>query len=140
MNDVEDRDALGERTLRRALRLEPDEHLPRLDATAIAAAAERRTALEQALRVTRGLALVGVGLGLEAVIALAAFRWLADLDPIGLLGVGLSVMAAVAERLVPAAALATDPAVLTATLAAVVFATLYERGSTGRESVSVRAS
>jgi hypothetical protein len=139
MNDVDDRDALSEMALRRALRLEPDERVPRLDATAIAAAAERRTVLEQLLRVTRGIALVGVSLGIEAVVAVAAFTWLADIDPNGLFGFGLSIVAAVAERLVPLAALVTDPAIATATLAALVFATLYER-SYGRESVSVRAS
>lgn len=139
MNDVDDRDALAESTLRRALRLEPDERMPHLDATAIAAAAERRTILEQLLRAMRGVALVGVSLGIEAVVAVAAFTWLSDLDPSGLFGFGLATVAAVAERLVPLATLAIDPAVLTASLAALVFATLYER-SNGRESVSVRAS
>ena len=139
MNDVDERDALAESALRRALRLEADEVVPRLDATAIVAAAERRTVLEQLLRVMRGLALVGVSLGILAVVVLAAFTWLADADPSGLFGFGLSVVAWAAERLVPVAALAMDPAIATATLAALVFATLVER-SFGRESVSVRAS
>ena len=139
MNDMDDRDAVSESSLRRALRLEPDERVPRLDAMAIAAAAERRTVLEQLLRITRGIALVGVSLGIEAAVGVATFTWLADLDTSGLFGFGLSLVAAVAERLVPLAALATDPAVASATLAALVFATLYERAN-GRESVSGRAS
>ena len=139
MNGMDDRDTLSESTLRRALRLEADERVPRLDAAAIALAAERRTVLEQLLRATRGIALVGISLGIEAVVAIAAFNWLSDLDPSGLFGFGLSIVAAAAERLVPLASLATDPAVLTASLAALVFAILYER-NIGRESVSVRAS
>ena len=139
MNDVDERDALSESTLRRALRLELDDRVPRLEAAAIAAAAERRTVLEQLLRLTRGVALVGITLGIEAVVAVAAFAWLSDLDPSGLIGFGLAAVAGAAERLVPLATLATDPSIATATLAALVFATLYER-SIGRESVSVRAS
>src|SRR6266542_5867503 len=136
MNDVDDRDTLSESALRRALRLEPDERVPRLDATAIAAAAERRTVVEQVLRATRGVALVGVSLGIEAVVGVAAFTWLSAVDVSGLFGFGLSIVAAAAERLVPLATLITDPAVPSATLAALVFATLFERSS-GRESVSV---
>jgi len=45
----------------------------------------------------------------------------------------------VAERAAPLASLATDPSVATATLAALVFATAYER-IRGRESVRVQAS
>ena len=139
MRDMDELDALNEGTLRRALRLEPDEQIGRLDATAIAAAAEHRTRLERLLRVTRGIALVGVSLGIESAVALAAFNVLANVDLSEPFGLALSILALAAERLVPLAALATDPAILTATLAAVVLATVYER-SIGRESISVRAS
>jgi len=139
MKDVDDRDTLSESILRRALRLEADERVPRLDATAIATLAERRTAVERLLRILRGVALVGVSLGIEAVVAVGAFTALADLDPSGLYGFGLATFAAVAERLVPLASFAMDPSVATATLAALIFATIYER-SIGRESVRVQAS
>ena len=139
MRDVDELDALSESTLRRALRLEVDERAPRFDAAAIAASAERRTTVERLLRIVRGMALVGVGLGIEAVVGVAAFNALADLDPSGLYGFGLAMFVSVAERLVPLTTFAMDPAVATATLAAVVFATIYER-SIGRESVRVQAS
>ena len=139
MNGVDDHDALPESIGRRALRFDPDERVPRLDATALAAAAERRTALEQLLRAVRGLALLGIGLGVEAVVALAAFAWLADVDPSGLLGAALSVFAVIAEWVAPLASFATGPAVATATLAALLFATVYERAA-GREPISVRSS
>jgi len=138
MKDVDDQDALSESTLRRALRLEADEHTPRLDATAIATAAERRTAAEQLLRIVRGVALVGVSLGLEAAIAVAAFTWLADVDPSGLYAFALAAFAGLAERAIPLAGLATDPSVAAATLAALVFATVYERSR--RDVVHVQAT
>lgn len=139
MKDVDPQDAISESLLRRALRLDGDERVPRLDAAAIAAAAERRTLLEQLLRITRGVALVGVTCGIEAVVALAAFSWLSDIDGAGLVGSGIAAFAALAERLAPLVSLATDPSTATATLAAVIFATIYER-MPGRESVRVQAS
>jgi hypothetical protein len=139
MKDVNDLDAVSESTLRRALRLEADEQVPRLDATAIAALAERRTTVERLLRILRGVALVGVSLGIEAVVAIAAFTALADLDPSSLYGLALASIAGLVEQLVPLARFAMDPAVATATLAAVIFATIYER-SFERESVRVEAS
>ena len=139
MKDVEPLDAVSESVLRRALRLDPDEVGPRFDAAAIAAAAGRRTTLDQVLRLTRGLALVGVSVGIEAVVAFAAFSWLSEIDGAGLAGSAIAAFAAVAERLLPVLSLATDPSAATATLAAVVFATIYERVS-GRESARVQAS
>ena len=139
MRDMDELDALSEATLRGALRLEAHERAPRLDAAAIVAAARRRTAVEQVLRLMRGVALVGLSLGIEAIVVVAAFNALADLDLSGLYGFGLATFAGVAERLAPLATLATDPSVATATLAALVFATIYER-SVGRESVRVQAS
>ena len=139
MNDVDPQDAISESALRRALRLDADELAPRLEPSAIVAAAGRRTLPERVLRLTRGFALVGVSLGIEAVVALAAFNWLSNIDGADLAGSAIAAFAAVAERLVPLASLATDPSVATAALAAVVFGTIYERIA-GRESVRVQAS
>ncbi len=139
MTGVNDLDAVSETALRRALRLEPDERVSRLDATAIAARAAHRTPVERLLRIMRGVALVGVSLGIEAAVAVAAFTAFAELDPSGLYGLALASIAGLAERLVPLASFAMDPAVATATLAALVFATIYERSS-GRESLRVRAT
>src|SRR5947209_20246232 len=101
MKDVDQLDAISEAALRLALRLDADEIPSRLDAAAIAAAAERRTLLEQLLRVTRGIALVGVSLGIEAVVGVAAFRWLSDIDGTGVVGSGIAAFAALAGRLLP---------------------------------------
>src|SRR5689334_9651428 len=119
MNDVDPQDAISESALRRALRLDDDELAPRLEASAIVAAAVRRTLPEQVLRLTRGFALVGVSLGIEAIVALAAFNWLSSIDGADLAGPAIAAFAALAERLVPLATLATDPSVATAALAAV---------------------
>ena len=139
MNDMSEIDTLSELTLRRALRLDADEQASRLDASAIVAAAGRRSLREQLVRLTRGLALVGISLGILATLAAGALPALMDLDPSGLFAFALRVLAAAAERLVPLATAATDPAVATATLAALIFVTVYERGN-GRESIRVRAS
>jgi hypothetical protein len=139
MNDVDPQDAISESALRRALRLDADELAPRLEASAIVAAAGRRTLPERVLRLTRGFALVGVSLGIEAIVALAAFNWLSNIDGADLAGPAIAAFAELAERLAPLASLATDPSVATAALAAVVFGTIYERIS-GRESVRVQAS
>jgi hypothetical protein len=139
MSDVDELDGLSEGTLRAALRLEEHERPARFDAAAIVAAAEHRTPLEQVLRVVRGLALVGVSLGIEAVVAVAAFNVLATFDlgePFGLL---LSALAVVAQQVAVLGAWTASPSVALAALAAVIFATVYERSS-GRESMNVRAS
>src|SRR5690349_14248384 len=116
MSNVDDLDPISETTLRRALRLEADEPMPRFDAAVIAALAERRTAVQRVLRVMRGVALVGVSVGIEAVVAVAAFNALADLDPSGIYGFVLASIAELAERVIPLASVAMDPAAATATL------------------------
>jgi hypothetical protein len=131
-------DGLSESTLRAALRLEADERPARFDAVAIVAAAERRTALEQVLRAVRGIALVGVSIGIEAVVAVAAFNVLANVDLGAPFGLALSTLAVVAQQVAVIGGLTASPSVAVAALAAVVFATIYER--TGRESLNVRAS
>jgi hypothetical protein len=139
MNGMDERDALAEATLRQALRLDADERPARFDAAAIVAAAEHRTALEQLLRAMRGVALVGVSLGIESVIAIAALNVLANVDLSAPFGLGLSAIAVVAEQVVALGALTASPSVAVAALAAVIFATLSERNA-GRESINVRAS
>jgi hypothetical protein len=139
MNDMDELDALAEASLRRALRLDADERPARFDAATIVSAAEHRTTLEQVLRAIRGIALVGVSLGIESVVAIAAFNVLATVDLSEAFGLALSGVAVVAQRAVAFGALTASPSVAVAALAAVIFATLYERGS-GRESINVRAS
>jgi hypothetical protein len=139
MNGMDELDALAESTLRRALRLDEDEHPARFDAAAIVAAAEDRTALQQVLRAMRGVALVGVSLGIEAVVAIAAFNVLTTVDLSAPYGLLLSALAVVAQQVAALGALTASPSVALAALAAVIFATVYERG-TGRESINVRAS
>jgi hypothetical protein len=139
MKDVDELDGLSESTLRAALRLDVDERPVRFDAVAIVAAAEQRTALEQVLRALRGAALVGVSLGIEAVVAVAAFNILANVELSAPFGLALSTLAVVAQQVAVLGALTASPSVAVAALAAVVFATVYER-TTGRESLNVRAS
>jgi len=139
MKDVDELDGIGEGTLRAALRLDPDERPLRMDAAAIVARAERRTAPEQLLRAVRGLALVGISLGIEAVVAVAAFNLLATVDLSEPFGLALATLAGVAQQVAVLGGLTASPSVAMAALAAVVFATVYER-STGRESLNVRAS
>lgn len=139
MNDMDELDGLGESTLRAALRLDEDERPVRFDAAAIVAAAERRTVLEQVLRALRGTALVGVSLGIEAGVAVAAFNVLANVDLSEPFGLALSTLAVVAQQVAVLGAVTASPSVAVAALAAVVFATVYER-TTGRESLNVRAS
>jgi hypothetical protein len=133
------RDGLSEEALRRALRLEIDERPPRLDPAALVAAAERRTILEQVLRAVRGTVLVGLSLGLEVFVVTMTFNVLTVLDLTGPASVGLSLVAAVAQRVVVLGELTADPSVAVAALAAVLFAIVHERGA-GRELIRVRAS
>jgi hypothetical protein len=85
------------------------------------------------------MALVGVGIAAEAAVALAAFNALSDLDLTWPIGVGVSLVAAVAQRIVVIGGVTANPSVGVAALAAVILATVYER-TTGRESMRVRAS
>jgi len=139
MNGMDRIDALSEGALRRALRLETDEQPPRLDAAALSAVAQRRTIQEQVLGAVRAIALMGISLGIEAVVALAAFNALADLDLTGPASVALSLIAAVAQRVVVLGELTANSSVAVAALAAVLFAIVHER-SVGGEPINVRAS
>src|SRR5258708_35385570 len=124
MNDMTGSDALSESALRQALRLDPDERGPRLDAAALAVAAGRRTVQEQILRGLRGLALVGIGVVAEGAVAFAAFNILAALDLTWPLDVALGIVMAVARRLVVFGSNSESPPVGLSTPAAVLFATL----------------
>ena len=139
MTDMDDLDTLAESTLRGALRLEAGELPPRFDAAAIVAAAERRTPAQQLLRAIRGIALVGVSLAIESIVAIAAFNALANVDLSAPFGFVLAAVAAGAEHVVVLGALTASPSVGVAALATVIFATIYERNNR-RESISVRAS
>lgn len=139
MTDMDRPDALSETLLRNALRLEADERPPRFDAIALAAAAERRSPVERLRRVLRGIALIGLSLGLEAAVALVAFNTLSDHDLTGVTGVGLSLLAAAAERAVAIGERTSEPTVAIAALAAVLFAIVHERNF-GREPLHARAS
>ncbi len=139
MNDMDELNTLNEGALRRALQLDPDERTARFDAAALVAAAEHRSPVEQLQRAIRAFAVIGVSAGLEAVVAVIAFNTLADLDLTEPAGLVLSLVAAVAQRVVAIGQLTTEPSVAVAALAAVLFAIVYER-STGREPPHVRAS
>jgi len=138
MSDMDDVDGLSENALLAALRLDEDERPARFDAVAIVAAAEHRTALEQVLRAVRGIALVGVSLGIEAVVAVAAFNVLANVDLGAPFGLALATLAVVAQQVAVIGGLTASPSVAVAALAAVLFATIYERN--GRESLNVRTT
>lgn len=138
MNDMDQPDPLGEDILRRALRLEVDERPPRLDAVAIAVAARRRTVQERVFRAGRGLMLVGAAAAFELLVALVAFSVLTEGDGAAPFGVILSITASVAERALALGSITASPTVGLASLATILFATLYER--TGRESDRVTTS
>lgn len=139
MNDMSDHDLFGEPALRRALQLDDDERAPLLDAAAIAVAAGARTPVERIGGLIRGLLLVGAGVAAEALVGVAAFNALGNVDLTGPLSLALSIFAAAAEQTVRLAALTANPSVGLAALAAVIFATIHERAM-GRESSRVRAS
>lgn len=142
MEPVERTDEIPESILRRALQLDADERPPRFDAAALAAAAERRTARDLVHRGIRAATLVGITLGIEAAVALAAFNTVAGPDRTDLtdpISVGLTVFAGVAQRVAVVGQVTAAPSVAVAALAAVVFAIVHER-NTGRERPYVRAS
>lgn len=132
-------DEVGEGVLRRALRLDADEHPPRFDAAALAAAAEQRTFLDLVHGVVRAATVVGVGLGIEAAVALVALNTVADLDLTDPMSVVLALFAGVAQRAVVVGQVTAGPSVAVAALATVLFAIVHER-TIGRERPYVGAS
>src|SRR5258708_32226922 len=94
MNDMPGSAPFSESALRQALRLDPDERGPRLDAAALAVAAGRRAVHEQGLPGLRGLALVGMGAVAEGAVALAAFNVLSARDLTWPLDIALGIVVA----------------------------------------------
>jgi hypothetical protein len=116
-------DLLDEATLRRALRFEADERVPRFNSGAIALAAQRRpfgryTALGTlAASVVLAFAAVGVW---SAIFA--AFPSVAD----AAMSAAIDAAVAIATLLIPIAEFATQPAVPLSLLAALGVAILHE--------------
>ena len=114
-------DLLDETVLRRALRLEADERVPRFDAGAIALAA-RRDMPRTALGAVGGAAvLAATAWGVWTAIY-AMFPTLGD----ALIATAIDAAVSVAKLLVPIATLAAQPAVPLSLLAALGVAILHE--------------
>jgi hypothetical protein len=116
-------DLLDEADLRRALRFEPDERVPRFDAGAIALAA-RRPAFGRwnpigALAVAAALGVVAVGMWSAIFAALPSFGN-------ALVVASIDALVAVATLLLPIAEFASQPAVPLSLLAALGVAILHE--------------
>jgi len=118
---------IDESVLRRALRLEPDERGPRLDAAALRARAGRGGALAPAVAFAGSLSIAL--LGLAALVA--ATRFAVDLVSLVLggdaLGSAIALIAIVAGPLEVLLAIATQPAVPIAIVACLIVAALTER-------------
>lgn len=113
-------DLLDETTLRRALRLEADEPLPRFDPAAIAAAAERP-------RLAAATALIAIGVtAAGAAMVWSAFAILAPAVMVQAFDVALGVVAAFAVPARTIADVVQQPAVPLSLLAALAIATAYE--------------
>jgi len=127
MNDVDP--LLDESTLRRALRLELDERPPRLDAAALARAAERdsvrerRTTFLSAVAVAAALSLAAAVAGAFDQLPLTLVALL-SLDPLDAAILGMQVVAVPLDALV---GVAMQPAVPLAIFAAALVALATER-------------
>lgn len=112
---------LEEATLRRALRLEPDERPPLFDPAAIAAAARQRP------RLAIVSALVALGLGTVGAVAVwsAVAIFLPTLVADGF-AIGLGVVAIVAVPATRVAEIVQQPAVPLSLLVALAIATAHE--------------
>ena len=128
-------DLIDEAVLRRSLRLESDERVPRFDADAIAALA--RPTLQPALVLGALVLAIAIGLTASAVWSVA----IADGPSLAGEGVALLLdgLAMAASLLYPAVQAATDPAVPLSLLAALGVAILHEM-RTRRERVHVHTS
>ena len=122
MTDRRD-DLIDEGVLRRALRLEKDERIPRFDAQAIAALAERtRTAPPT-------LVIAFVASALTAVVAVAVWSTLLGAAPAFIdaaIGTVLDGLVVVATFAISVAEVASEPAVPVSLVAALGVAVLYE--------------
>jgi hypothetical protein len=122
MSDRRD-DLLDEADLRRALRFEPDERVPRFDAGAIALAARRpafgRWNAPGALAVAVALGITAAGVWSVIFAALPSFGS-------ALVVASIEAVVAVATLLLPIAEFASQPAVPLSLLAALGVAILHE--------------
>ena len=131
---MNERDLVDEARLRRALRFEADEVVPRFDAAAIAALATREARPPaRTLAIAIGTAVVSgvVASGVWSAILAAA----PDLGE-NVVATLLDSVVAVATLAMPIAELASQPAVPISLLAALALAILHER----RERAHVHAS
>ena len=130
---MNDRDPFDEARLRRALRFEVDESVPRFDVAAIAAAAREAGPTRRAFAVAIGAAVVvGVIAGGAWSAILAAAPGLGE----AAVATALDAIVAVATVLLPLADIASQPAIPISLLAALGLAILHER----RERAHVHAS
>jgi hypothetical protein len=139
MNAMPDHDPIDELLLRSALRIDASERAPRLDAVAIALRAARRSPLELALATVRVGVLMGFALALGLGAAYAALGLVGELDPTGLLGVAIAAAAWGLTLVAQAAVLLMSPTIGLASLAALLFAIVYE-SAIRRERVHAEAS
>ena len=130
---MNDRDFFDEASLRRALRFEADENVPRFDVAAIAAAAHRTGPTRRTVAVAIGASVVvGVIAGGAWSAILAAAPGLGE----AAMATVLDAVVAAATVLLPLADIASQPAVPISLLAALGIAILHER----RERAHVHAS
>ena len=129
---MNERELIEESRLRRALRFEADEMIPRFDVAAIKAAATTRPSSRVFASVLGGAVVTGV-------IAGALWSWLIAVAPdVGetVVATALDGVVAIATILVPIADAAMQPAVPLSLLAALALAILHER----RERAHAHAS
>ena len=130
---MNDRDPFDEASLRRALRFEADESVPRFDVAAIAAAAREAVPTRRTVAVATGAAVVvGVIAGGAWSAILAAAPGLGE----AAMATVLDAIVAVATLLLPLAESASQPVIPISLLAALGLAILHER----RERAHVHAS
>ena len=133
---MNDRELLDETILRRSMRLETDEALPRFDAAAIAALATRRPPTMRIVSAGLSVAVVtGVVAGAVWSLIFAAAPTVANEVMDGALSAAVSI----ATLLVPIAQIAAEPAVPLSLLAALGVAILHELRER-REHAHVNAS
>jgi len=140
MKDMELMEPLAETRLRRALAFDADERPPRFDVAAIVAAAEREPTVAPGTRAARAAALIGLSFAVEVAIGVLAINALGAAGTgTAVLSTGIAAVETAVASLIELSAPLTSPSIALATLAAVLFATVYERGY-GRGMHHVRAS
>jgi hypothetical protein len=124
---VNDDRLLDERTLRSALRLDADEHPPRLDLAAIRASAQRQARLSTPVMLVGSVSFAILTLG-GVTAALRVLLGLASSIASGeLLATVVAAITTLAERLELILTVVTQPAVPIAIVACLIVAFYYER-------------